>query len=158
MKKIYVTIMAFILLIAPAFAKLSTTYPIGSHNPHTLPMRSIAPMREYKVNPTTSNQNDEYNEDYKVVGKYTGRITTHHITNIGGGLRPGLADEKLNYLNPNNEENENYSVGTGRPGPGVPNLVPLEMSWDVVVFVVVLGLISAYRHYKKRQITCVNNN
>jgi hypothetical protein len=157
MKKIYVTIMAFILLIAPAFAELSITYPIGARNPHAVPMRSIAPMREYKINPTTSNQNDEYSEDYKVVGKYTGRITTHRITNIGGGLRPGLADEELNYLNPNNEESANYSIGTGRPGgPGVPT--PLEMSWDVVVFILILGLISAYRHYKKRQKTCVNNN
>ena len=157
MKKIYVTIMAFILLIAPAFAELSITYPIGARNPHAVPMRSIAPMREYKINPTTSNQNDEYSEDYKVVGKYTGRITTQRITNIGGGLRPGLADEEFNYLNPNNEESANYSVGKGRPGgPGVPT--PLEMSWDVVVFILILGLISAYRHYKKRQKTCVNNN
>ena len=157
MKKIYVTIMAFILLIAPAFAELSITYPIGARNPHAVPMRSIAPMREYKINPTTLNQNDEYSEDYKVVGKYTGRITTHRITNIGGGMTPTLSEEQIvhetAYYNP-----ESYTVGSDRNGPGVPNLVPLETSWDVVVFVVVLGLISALRLSKKRQITCVNKN
>lgn len=150
MKKIYITIIAFILLIAPVFAKPYTTYPIGAHKPHTFPMRSIAPMREYKVDKQNrSNENDEYSNGYGIAAIHTDSLAKYRVTNIGGGIIPILSDEQLTYARTSNKSNNNRMGG--RPGgSGVPDLsTPLEMSWDVIVLIIVSGLIYALWISKK---------
>ena len=150
MKNIYITIIALVVFIAPAFAKPSKMYPIGAHKPHTFPMRSIAPMREYKVEQQNrSNENDEYSNGYRVTTKYIGEFAKYRVTNIGGGIIPILSDEQLTYARTSNKSNNNRMGG--RPGgSGVPDLsTPLEMSWDVIVLIIVSGLIYALWISKK---------
>jgi hypothetical protein len=149
-KKIYITIIAFILLIAPVFAKPYTTYPIGARNPYTIPMRSIAPMREYTVyQKNRSNPNEEESNGHRVAARQTGSLAKYRVTNIGGGIIPILSDEQLTFARTSNKSNNNRMGG--RPGgSGVPDLsTPLEMSWDVIVLIIVSGLIYALWISKK---------
>jgi hypothetical protein len=158
-KKIYITIIAFILLIAPVFAKPYTTYPIGARNPYTIPMRSIAPMREYKVEQQNrSNENDEYSNGYRVTTKYIGEFAKYRVTNIGGGIIPILSDEQLTYARTTNKS-ENNGPGRRPGGTGVPDLMqsPLEMSWDVMLFFLASGLVYAFWISKKNISKKINN-
>ncbi len=159
MKNIYITIIALVVFIAPAFAKPSKMYPIGAHKPHTFPMRSIAPMREYKVEQQNrSNENDEYSNGYRVTTKYIGEFAKYRVTNIGGGIIPILSDEQLTYARTTNKS-ENNGPGRRPGGTGVPDLMqsPLEMSWDVMLLFLASGLVYAFWISKKNISKKINN-
>ncbi len=76
---------------------------------------------------------------------YADKINTPRITALGGGTNLDLKEEDINHLNFHSEQSENYVVGTGRPGPGVPNSVPLDMGWGAMLMMLLLAF--AYSTY-----------